>query len=129
MARPRRRKGELSQFERPNWGPLEDLVGEAVACDFMWMHEVRLSDGLLLQAYKHIDTRRYVHLSSDGRAFYYEWVEDFKDDSPAYYRELPVVDAFEAVFAILEGLAGVTEDQVTASWGAVAGLRRLAAAG
>jgi hypothetical protein len=33
----------------------------------MWMFEVRLSDGTPLHAYKHIDTRRYLHLASDGR--------------------------------------------------------------
>ena len=37
----------------------------------MWMHEVRLRDGSPVHAYKHIDTRGYVHLGSDGRGYAY----------------------------------------------------------
>lgn len=38
----------------------------------MWMFEVVLADGLIVQAYKHVETRGYLHLGSDGRAFVYE---------------------------------------------------------
>jgi hypothetical protein len=37
----------------------------------MWMHEIRLDDGTRIDAYKHTTTRRYLHLSDDGRAFDY----------------------------------------------------------
>lgn len=37
----------------------------------MWMHEVELESGLRLHAYKHCDTRRYLHLDIEGRAFIY----------------------------------------------------------
>ncbi|MGH3994438.1 MAG: hypothetical protein ACRDSN_18500 [Pseudonocardiaceae bacterium] len=60
------------------------------------MFEVELTDGTALQAYKHIDTRRYVHLAPDGAAV-----------------------AFAAVFAPLPCLAGVTEEQIVASSAAV----------
>src|SRR5438876_360977 len=63
--------GELSQFETPDWRPLEQLVDDDVADLFMWMHEVQLSDGSLVQAYKHIHTRRYIHADSAGRTFLY----------------------------------------------------------
>jgi hypothetical protein len=72
MRRATVRRGEIVRWERPNWRPLEKLVGELVVGDFMWMFEVRLTDGSLLQAYKHIDTRRYVHLDEAGAAFAYE---------------------------------------------------------
>jgi len=92
-------------------GPLLDAVGERVTGDFMWMFEVELTNGTPLQAYKHIDTRRYVHLAPDGAAFWFE--------PPDRYRRWPAADAFTAVFASLRRLAGVTDAQITASWAAV----------
>ena len=109
-------KGEDAQDNKPVWGPLFGVLGEEVGGDFMWMYEVELEDGTLLQAYKHIDTRRYVHLDPCGRAFVYE--------SPDRYRPFPVADVLAAVFATLPGLAGVTDEQVTASRAAVERLRR-----
>jgi hypothetical protein len=50
--------GKATEGETPVWGPLFDVLGAEVGGDFMWMHEVELEDGTLLQAYKHIDTRR-----------------------------------------------------------------------
>lgn len=35
----------------------------------MWMHEEELNDGSSLHAYKHVDTRDYLYLTEDGRAF------------------------------------------------------------
>ena len=78
----------------------------------MWMFEVVLSDGTRLQAYKHIDTRRYVHVASDGATFVYE--------PPDRYRGMPADEVLAAVFAGLPGLAGVTAEQVGESWAAVA---------
>jgi hypothetical protein len=86
-------------------------VGEEVTGDFMWMFEVALTDGTKLQAYKHIDTRCYIHLASDGRAFVYE--------EPDRYRRFPAAEVLAAVFTPLPGLAGVTEAQIDASWAAV----------
>jgi hypothetical protein len=40
----------------PEWRPLVEAVGEDLAGTFMWMFEVRLSDGRPLHAYKPIDT-------------------------------------------------------------------------
>jgi hypothetical protein len=37
----------------------------------MWMGEIELSDGTALHGYKHVATRRYLHLDEDGRAFGY----------------------------------------------------------
>jgi hypothetical protein len=35
------------------------------------MFEVELADETRLQAYKHVTTRRYLHLDATGRAFHY----------------------------------------------------------
>lgn len=63
--------GTLKQYDEPDWEPLRELVGMNLADRFMWMHEIELSDGTSIHAYKHIATRRYFHLAHDGRAFAY----------------------------------------------------------
>jgi hypothetical protein len=75
----------------PNWGPLLELAPEEMD-DFMWMFEVELEDGAMVQAYKHWWTRGYVHLDFGGRAFI------FDDDN--LYAE---VDAEELLAAVLRG--------------------------
>jgi hypothetical protein len=103
--------GDTVQGHDPEWGPLLATVGEALVGDFMWMHEVELENGTEVQAYKHIDTRRYVHLDAAGRAYAYE--------SPGRYRGVPVADALREVFTPLPGLIGVTPAQIRRSWDAV----------
>jgi hypothetical protein len=56
------------QGDEPNWEPLLELAPEEID-DFMWMFEVELEDGAMVQAYKHWWTRGYVHLDFGGRAF------------------------------------------------------------
>jgi hypothetical protein len=51
------------------------------------MFEVELEDGRSLHAYKHWWTRRYIHLTIDGRAFVYECLDPDCED-PARYREV-----------------------------------------
>jgi hypothetical protein len=42
-----------------------------------------------LHAYKHIETRKYLHLDKEGRAFVYLWPEeDIDKDEPDSYREV-----------------------------------------
>lgn len=108
--------GEWAQGDSPNWQPLLEAVDEEVTQDFMWMFEVTLSDGRQLQAYKHIDSRGYVHLASDGTAFVYE--------PPDRYRPSDLAKVLTAVFSRMIGLAGVSGDQVAASWAAVERVRR-----
>ena len=71
MAGFKRIAGEAVQGDVPNWAPLLALVGEAKAAEFMWMFEVRLSDGRRLDAYKHIETRCCLHLDEHGKDFAY----------------------------------------------------------
>ena len=104
----------MLQGKEPDWAPLLQTVGEKVTGDFMWMFEVELSIGKRLHAYKHIDTRRYVHLDHKGAAYTYTYRER--------YRPCPAADVLAAVFTPLPGLAGVTTQQISASWAAVARL-------
>ena len=60
--------GEIVNGENPDWGPLLQLAPDVVD-DFMWMFEIAMEDGRRLHAYKHCETRRYLHLDCDGAAF------------------------------------------------------------
>lgn len=104
------------QGDRPDWRPLIDLIGEPLVGDFMWMFEVELSAGPRLHAYKHIDTRGYIHLSPKGLALAYI-------PSADRYRRVSAADALAEVFAPLPELAGVTAEQIDASTLAVERLR------
>jgi hypothetical protein len=64
-------RGRGTQGEHPNWAPLLELAGPVLVRWFMWMYEVALADGTPVQAYKHVATRRYLHLASPERAFAY----------------------------------------------------------
>ncbi len=51
-------------LENPNWQPLEHLVGRGGCSEFMWMWR---EGGI--EFYKHIWTRRYLLLDSEGRCY------------------------------------------------------------
>ena len=51
------------EFERPDWTPLERLIGSR-CCQFMWMWR---EGGI--EFYKHITTRRYLLLDSEGHCY------------------------------------------------------------
>lgn len=63
--------GTVVQAETPSWAALEAAVGVVVAPGFMWMFEIRLADGTRVDAYKHVASRRYLHLTEDARALIY----------------------------------------------------------
>jgi hypothetical protein len=94
--------GTLRQCEQPVWQPLLDLVGAELAEWFMWMHEIELADGSAVHAYKHVATRRYFHLTEDGRAFFYR--------SEAKYTEVAPREAIDAAFAGWEELLPAPTD-------------------
>jgi hypothetical protein len=84
--------GRMRNHNTPDWTSLERLLGSDELCaHFMWMHDVLLDDGTVLNAYKHRWTRCYFHLSEDGRAFYYA--------GDHLYREVDPYTAIKAVFA------------------------------
>jgi hypothetical protein len=70
MSRARRVRGRTVQYESPEWQPLLEFAPAHVD-DFMWMHEVELHRNHRVHAFKHIWTRRYIHLDHEGRAFAY----------------------------------------------------------
>jgi hypothetical protein len=84
--------GEMGQGDRPNWQPLEAMVGEQLAGEFMWMFQVDLADGTAVHAYKHILTRRYLHLGEDGRTLAFT--------RSGRYR---AVDPFDLLTAVFDG--------------------------
>lgn len=81
-------RGEMTkQYDSPVWEPLLELAPDDID-DFMWMFEVELESGLRLHAYKHRETRKYLHLDKEGRAFAYIPAKVYRDDEPASYREV-----------------------------------------
>ena len=51
-------------FAPPDWKPLEQLVGPEGCGEFMWMWR---EEGI--EFYKHICTRRYLLLDSEGHCY------------------------------------------------------------
>jgi hypothetical protein len=97
-------RGRTCQFEKPVWEPLLAFAPEHID-DFMWMFEVELESGTRLHAYKHYWTRRYLHLSEDGRAFVYCWPDDpYTEDQPSWYREVDPEWLLSLVLADVEKL-------------------------
>jgi hypothetical protein len=113
--------GHSVQGSVPEWRPLVEAVGEHLAGTFMWMFEVRLSDGRPLQAYKHIETRRYVHLDPACNAFCY-----IGDD---HYRRVELADALEAALSPWWEALNASVEDVAASWNAIARAFRDAGSG
>lgn len=70
MPRTRTLAGGIRQFDTPDWCPLLAVAREIVEW-FMWMHEVELSDGTRIHAFKHCMTRRSLHLDTAGAAYEY----------------------------------------------------------
>jgi hypothetical protein len=76
-------RGRLVKIDVPEWEPLLNLAPDHVV-DFMWMHAVELRDGTRLQVYKHYWTRRYLHLSQDGRAFVFVPKTRYEEVNPPW---------------------------------------------
>ncbi|MEX1004140.1 MAG: hypothetical protein WD156_02070 [Acidimicrobiia bacterium] len=64
---------DCTEFDEPDWEPLERHVPESLWGEFMWMYRVR-PEGRGIEAYKHRDTRRYLHLDHSNRAW--QWQPD-----------------------------------------------------
>ena len=76
--------GVTTRQDLPYWRPLLDLVGSDLADWFMWMFAIDLADGFRAHAYKHVATRRYLHLAEDGRAFLYVGDEHYREIAPRH---------------------------------------------
>jgi hypothetical protein len=84
--------GDMGQGDRPNWEPLEAMLGEELAGEFMWMFQVDLADGTAVHAYKHILTRRYLHLGEQGQTFAYTYSGRYR-----------AVDPFDLLLVVFDG--------------------------
>lgn len=76
-------RGKTLRVDAPEWEPLLNLAPDHVV-DFMWMFTVQLVDGTRIQAYKHYWTRRYLHLSEDGRAFVFVPKTRYEEVNPPW---------------------------------------------
>lgn len=56
----------------PNWKLLEAALPAAQLGDWMWMDTVERG-GRRIEQYKHRDTRQYVNIDQDGRAWSLKW--------------------------------------------------------
>lgn len=77
------KRGRYLEVDAPEWEPLLNFAPDYVD-DFMWMGTIQLTDGTRLQAYKHCWTRRYLHLSEDGRAFVFVPKTRYKEVNPPW---------------------------------------------
>lgn len=89
--------GERIRCTEPDWEPLRNLLDDEVVEGFMWMGEIALENGTKLQIFKHRWSRRSIHLSSSGEAYYYDWEPEDDPDRPRLYVKLPVHEALAAV--------------------------------
>lgn len=97
-------EGESRQYDKPDWGPLEDLLcSDQLCAHFMWMGDLELEDGTIVNEYKHRWTRQYLHLAGDGRAFSYR--------GERWYHEVDRTLAIGAVFVDWEGCEPTPEER------------------
>ena len=86
MGLPKRLKGKMTSGDDPNWEPLKNVLADG----FMWMYAVTLEDGQRVEAYKHIDTRQYIHADDQSRTWAYS--------PPHWYVEVDPTRVTAAVF-------------------------------
>lgn len=93
--------GRVIDDAEPEWDALDKLVGPEETGWFMWMYAIELEDGTILNVYKHIESREYLHLGADGSAFtYLRWgtytrtsarnEANFACERSSYFNELPL---------------------------------------
>jgi hypothetical protein len=87
MGPKQRIEGRMLDCHTPDWEPLLEQARILVG-DFMWMFSVELEDGRRLQAYKHIWTRRYLHLDGDGGAYVYTDDDRYQQVDPSWLLHL-----------------------------------------
>lgn len=111
----RRKRGRVVNTRAPIWEPLFELAPEHLG-DFMWMHEVELEDGTRLHAYKHHETRRYLHLDHGGRAFVFIWDESRPVEEDSLYEEVDPFWLLDLALAKPDERASLFRQYVTAEF-------------
>ena len=99
--------GESLQGDSPCWDPLLKVAPELVE-HFMWMFEVELEDGRRVHAFKHVSTRRYLHLDHRANAFAYMGHSRYRQIDLDFLLE-------EALRPWWDGL-GATPEETAACW-------------
>jgi hypothetical protein len=108
-ARHHHNRGVERRCDRPAWRPLEQLLGsDALCAHFMWMYDIELDDGSVVNAYKHRWTRRYIHLADDGRTFFYAYDHGYETD--CYWPTAPYL-ALAAAFEQWESCDPAAEEE------------------
>jgi hypothetical protein len=74
------------------WGPLERFLPYVLCGGFMYMHTAMLEGRIVLHAYKHSETRRYVLLDNDADAW--------ENIDHGRFRRMRHSDAIEQAFAV-----------------------------
>jgi hypothetical protein len=113
--------GNIVQYDRPVWEPLERAVGEDLMFAFMWMFEVETTDDRRFQAYKHRDTRQYLNVDHQGQAYDYVGEKGDRDR----YDVVPLADALEVALGSWERL-GATPEELADARAAIARARERA---
>ena len=65
-------RGRRTPSRAPYWTPLESVLPREDCTGYMWMGEILLENGLHIHAYKHCDTRRYLHIGEDSSSWLYD---------------------------------------------------------
>jgi len=87
----RRLRGRRRAGSAPDWRPLFGLSPSDVL-DFMWMYRVDLVDGTVVEAYKHLSTRKYIYLDASGRGYELVGEATFEEGDAMVLLVLAIVD-------------------------------------
>lgn len=102
----------MTATDTPNWEPLERLLGAELTPLFMWMGSHTHRTGAVLHAYKHLETRRTLHLDAQLRAYVY--------GPSGRYQPVHTHDALHAVLEPWLSGPTVTAEQAAAYFDALA---------
>lgn len=86
---------EQPMYSEPNWTLLEAKLPVEAMADWMWMCRVQTEAGVVIEQYKHRETRQYVNLDQDGRA----WVIRIEGREITYL----LAESFEAAYRAAAG--------------------------
>lgn len=98
--RDSRFRGTFIQAEHPDWEPALALLGPSLTPWFQWMEELRLDDGTQVHVYRHVSTRRAIHIAAGAhRTFFFDPDGTGDSDEVALYGEHAPARAIRLTFA------------------------------
>jgi hypothetical protein len=109
MARePKKIKGTTVLPDEPNWEPLRRAASEWLLGQFMAMFEVDLKIGKRVCCYKHVDTRRSLHVDEELNVFVYCF-DERRPEREGHYERVSLDEAFALVLLQPEFVDGWIE--------------------